>query len=212
MRGKGKRRLFPVIDISLQYRFLAMILFYGAITVIFLAAFILVPDLAAISNEKLSFELRAAAAQRVLVLHSRLWPAIISLVCILGVHSFRVFLRLVGPLYRMRLVFKEVGQGNLSIRLRFRKRDYLLREMELFNEMMNTLGEKWRIIKALGEDGLKSLASLEKSMAEMRESRDSINQILQAYRRHLENLMEKSKYFRLADEREKEQEPSKKRD
>jgi len=181
-----------------------LILFYGVITVIFLAVFILVPDLVAVSNEKLSLELRAAASQRVLALHSRLWPAIISLVCILGVHHFRVFLRVVGPLYQMRLVFKEVSKGNLSIRMRLRKKDYLIQEQDLFNEMMNRLEEKCRIIKASGEGGLQSLALLEKSMAEMGESRDAINRILQACRQHLENLMETSKYFRLTEEKGQE--------
>jgi hypothetical protein len=210
MKQRKRRRLFPIIYVSLQYRFLAMILFYGAITVIFMAVFLLVPDILAVSNEKLSMEMRAAAAQRVLALHSRLWPAIISLVCILAVHSSRLFLHVVGPLYRMGLVFKEVDQGNLSVRLKFRKRDYLHREAELFSKMMMTLEEKWQAIQTIGEDGIKSLASLEKSTAEKREGRDSIEQILRAYRQHLKNLMEKSKYFRLTDKKENEQETSQK--
>lgn len=199
MQQRKRRRLFPIIYVSLQYRFLAMILFYGAVTIIFMAAFLLVPDILAVSNERLSLEMRAAAAQRVLALHSRLWPAIISLVCILGVHSSRVFLRIVGPLYRMNLVFKEVDQGKLSLRLKFRKRDYLHREAELFNKMMITLEEKWQAIQTIGEEGFKSLASLEKSTAGKREDRDSVEQILRSFRQHLENLMEKSKYFRLTD-------------
>ncbi len=183
-----------------------MVLFYGIITVVFMAIFLLVPDLVAVSNEKLSLELRAAAAQRVLATHYRLWPAIISLICIIGVHSSRVFLRIIGPLYRMRLVMKQIVQGNLSIRLRFRKRDYLHREAVLFNEMMKIFEEKWQIVQAIGQDGLKSLSSLEESMAKEKEGRDSINQILRSYRQHLENLMEKAKYFQLTFKEEKKQE------
>lgn len=206
MKRKERRRLFPVVDGSLQYRFLAMVLFYGAITVVFMAIFLLMPDLIAVSNEKLSFELRGAAAQRVLATHYRLWPAIVSLICILGIHSFRVFLRVIGPLYRMRLVMKQIAQGNLSIRLTFRKRDYLHREAELFNQMMKIFEEKWQIVQALGRDGLKSLSSWEESMAVEREGRDSINQILRSYRQHLENLMEKAGYFQLTVKEEKKQE------
>jgi len=136
MEEKRKRRKFPIVDRSLQYRFLVIILAYGMITIIILAVTLFVPDIINMNNQNLSIELRGAAAERILTLHMRVWPGIIAVVCIFGLHSFRTFHRVIGPLYRFRWAFEKVGKGDLNFRVKLRTRDYLNREEEMFNEML----------------------------------------------------------------------------
>jgi hypothetical protein len=82
-----------------------MVLGYCTTIVVVLAAFLLLPDIVQLFDESVSLEVRAIAADKILTLHSRLWPAIITLVCVLGLHSLRAFHRLIGPLYSFRWAF-----------------------------------------------------------------------------------------------------------
>ncbi len=128
MTARRRRRQYPIVDRSLQYRFLAMILIYSMTIMIFLAVSLFVPDIIKLRDEGLSFEVRAVAADRILTLHARVWLAVIALICIIGVHSFRVFHRFVGPLYRFRWAFEKVRNGDLGFQVKLGKKDYLRQE------------------------------------------------------------------------------------
>jgi hypothetical protein len=45
----------------------------------------------------LSLEARSNAASRVLAKHTWVWPAVLSLIIVLALHSFRAFLKVIGP-------------------------------------------------------------------------------------------------------------------
>jgi hypothetical protein len=108
-----RRECFSLVDRSLQYRFLVMILTYSAMIMIFLALFLFLPDIMKLYDEGLSLEARGIAADRILTLHARVWPAVIALICIIGMHSFRALLWIVGPLYRFRPL-SSCGMGILA--------------------------------------------------------------------------------------------------
>lgn len=202
MNAKVKRRLFPIVDRSLQYKFLALIISYGMITIVLLAAFLFLPDVFSLADEDLSIAQRAAAAERTLFLHARIWPAILSVICILGIHSFRIFLRIFGPLYRLRVVCKEIRKGYLNFRVKFREKDYLKQESEVFNEMMDVLSEKWGSVQSVSQDALKSLNVLEQSVKEVSDWHEKQQELLKTHRQHLESLVDKARYFRLSTEEE----------
>ena len=86
MTAKTRRKQYSIVDRSLQYRVLAIILVYSLVIVLFLAVCLFIPDILAMSNPDLSLEIRAAAADRLLTLHSRVWPASVAMVCVLGIH------------------------------------------------------------------------------------------------------------------------------
>lgn len=138
-RKRFRRRMFPVVDRSLQYRLLAMMLVYGFVLMAFMMLCFLFPDVLKLDEAAQSIEVRAAVAERVLYLHARVWPAALALICLIGLHSFREFHRLIGPLFRFRWAFDQVKQGNLAFRVRLRKGDHLHREEILFNEMLESL-------------------------------------------------------------------------
>jgi methyl-accepting chemotaxis protein len=205
MEGRSKRRRFPIVDRSLQYKFLVIILAYGVITVIILAFTLFLPDIVNMNNENLSIELRGAAADRILTLHMRVWPGIIAVVCIFGLHSFRTFHRVIGPLYRFRWAFEKIGKGDLNFRVKLRTKDYLEKEEEMFNEMLDVIAGKWKDIQSASEQALKSLDSLERSMSETRGLRQAPQRFLKNHRKHLETLQSESQYFRLEIEENKVQ-------
>ncbi len=183
-----------------------MILAYGLITIAILAIALFIPDIIAVNNEHLSLEMRGAAAQRILALHARVWPSVIAVVCLLGVHSFRVFLRIVGPLYRFRWAFSKIGKGDLNFRVRLRKKDQLRQEAKMFNEMMDIVAVKWGKMQVAGMDSLRSLDALEELVPKMGSIRGEYRQILESHRENLENLVEQARYFRLRAEKKADQE------
>lgn len=202
MAERKRRRRYPIVDRSLQYRFLAIVLVYSTTIVLFLGICLFVPDIVNMMDEELSLEVRAAAAQRMLSLHARVWPATIALVCLLGIHSVRFFHRLIGPLYRFRSACEKIREGDLGFRVRLRKKDYIHREEAAFNEMVDVFAEKWESTRKGLLDALNSLCALEQAVTEVSGWRDGDQQLLKRQREHLEGLAEHVQYFRLR-EREK---------
>jgi len=197
MTEREKRQRFPIVDRSLQYRFLVMILTYSAMIMIFLALFLFLPDILKLHDEGLSLEARAIAADRILTLHARVWPAVIALICIIGIHSFRALLRILGPLYRFRWAFEEVQKGNLGLRVKLREKDYLRREEKAINEMLETLSGKLRGIQLAGQDALRSLDELEQVVTKKGDLTGTDREVLRVHRRHLDTLMDTARYFQL---------------
>ena len=77
---KYKRRSYPLVKRSYQYYFLALVLGYMLVVVIFMAAFLFIPDFLAMQDMTIDLTERAYAAEKVLSLHTRLWPAILALI------------------------------------------------------------------------------------------------------------------------------------
>ena len=126
---QNQRRAFRVTS-SLQYRFLAISISYSFIIVCFFAIAVFVPDMVEMRDQSLNPVIRGVAASRVLSKNVWVWPAILSLIIILGLHSFFMFKKIIGPLFRFRCVFGELGGGNLLSRFKLRKKDYLHTEEE----------------------------------------------------------------------------------
>jgi len=194
MKLLHKHRRYHIVNKSLQYRFLITILIYGFITVAFLSVYIFVPEIMKLQDQSVSFEARAAAADRILVFHSRIWPAAIALICFLGLHSIIFFHRVVGPLYRFRLTFEQVRSGDLSSRVKIRRKDYLHQDEEVLNEMIEMLAGKLETIQLASLDALKSLGELEQKVTGRTETD---KEFFQAHRQHLDTLMDAVRYFQL---------------
>ena len=201
MTERYKRRQYSLINRSHQYRFLAFILIYNLIIVALLVTFLLLPDIIQLYDQMydqaLSFEVRAAVAGKILSVHSRIWPAIIAVVCVIGMHSFRVFHRFVGPLYRLTRAFGQLRTGDLSFREKQRKKDYLHREEKALNDMLEKLAEKMSGIKSAGQGAMKSLDKLENGINERSSREDTHIETLSDLRRYLNTLMVTVGYFRL---------------
>lgn len=196
MKQKDKRQRYPIVNKSHQYRFLAMIISYNMIIVTFLVIALFVPNIIQLQDQSLSLEVRAAAADKILTMHSRVWPAIIALICLIGLHSFRVFHRFVGPLYRFCWAFEQVGNGDLSFRVKLRKKDYLHQEEEVLNSMLEMLAEKMKSLQLASIDASKSLNELEQKVTEESDLSETSKELLRIHRQHLDSVIDTAGYFR----------------
>ena len=194
MRLPRRRRRTRIVNKSLQYRFLATVVIYGFIIVAFLSVYLFVPDFLKLHDESLSLEVRAAVADNILTFHSRIWPAAILLICVVGLHSILFFHRLVGPLYRFRWAFQKVREGELSLHVKIRTKDYLHQEEGVLNEMIEMLAGKVEGIQLAGLDALKSLGELEQKASGWE---DTDKEILRLHRQHLDTLMDTTRYFQV---------------
>lgn len=204
IRKKEKRRLYPVINRPIQYKFLGMVLAYGMITIILVAAFLFVPDVLIMNDEEASFEMRRGASQRILLLYPRFCITILGLIFVTGLHSWRAFHRVIGPLFRFKWAFEKISEGKLNFLVRLRKKDYLDPEAQKLNQMIDVLAGKWENVQTASLDSIKSLEELEQSIVKKNEDETEIRQYLQTHRKHLESLIGQVGYFQLSDEEKQE--------
>jgi uncharacterized protein (DUF1697 family) len=90
--------------------------------------------------------------------------------------------------------------------VKLRKKDYLHREEEMVNEMIDVFARNWGSIQDIGMDALRSLENLERSVTDMDSWEEAQEELLRTQRQHLESLIEKTRYFRLTAEEEEKQE------
>jgi methyl-accepting chemotaxis protein len=199
--GKSRRRAFAVTS-SLQYKFFANSIIYSFIIVCFFAVVIFAPDMVQMRDQSLALEVRGLAASRVLTKHSWVWPTVISLIIVLGVHSFWTFKKVIGPLYRFRWAFKQVENGKLRFSVKTRQKDYLQTEEEALNSMIKALGERLGHVKEATEGAVKSVVELEQTV----NNEDNKVQIdlLRTHRGHLERLASAVQFFRLEEDEKTE--------
>lgn len=195
----NRRRAFPVIS-SLQYRFLAMTLIYSFIIVCFFAIAVFAPDIFEMRDQSLSQEIRSSAASRVLVKHTWVWPAVLSLIIVLSLHSFRAFHRVIGPLYRFRWAFEQIRNGTLLFRVKTRNKDYLQTEEQALNNMLEVLSGKLELVREATKEAFQSIDELEKAANMSNGWTKAQMDLLRAHRDQLERLVTEVQFFRPQNE------------
>lgn len=143
----GRRK--QILISPLQYRLVLTSFVHFCIIVLVFAALLFLPlgwHLRSTSLDASPANL--AVANEFLALHGRFWPAMILVLGLLVVHALVISHRLAGPLYRFRRVWQAVAEGNLSVRARLRKNDYLTQEADAINEMIGALAGRITGIEA----------------------------------------------------------------
>jgi len=119
------------------------------------------------------------ATNRILYLHEKFWPALLLSLFVIGCHSIYISHKIAGPLYRFNLIFKAIKEGIVPAPIRLRTGDYLYREMENINQMLEQLRDKLTefqeaqahlnrsIIKCKDTAGHSSMNSLIKEMEDL---------------------------------------------
>jgi methyl-accepting chemotaxis protein len=199
MKRAYQRRLFPIVDASLQYRFLALILVYCFLIIGVMMIPLFIPSMIQLQNADLSLEVRAAAADQILFLHTRIWPPLIALIGLIGIHSFIFFHRIVGPLFRFRRTYEQIGQGDIRTKIRIRKKDYLHKDCAAINGMVSELAEKLNAIRQKNYDALDTYKALEKTLSGENSIQDSNSDTLLRHRRKLEEALQAIHQFSLPE-------------
>ncbi|MFZ3013775.1 MAG: methyl-accepting chemotaxis protein [Nitrospira sp.] len=144
MKGVFQRRQLFVHPI--QYWFVITTLLYFACLLLTLYAVVFLPMALPLYDPSVSWEQRAEIATQFLELNSRIWPWLIITFLVLLLHSVYFMHRIAGPLYRFTALFRSIGTGQLHQRARLRKHDYLHREAQAFNSMLDYFENRTRAI------------------------------------------------------------------
>ncbi|HRI38233.1 MAG TPA: methyl-accepting chemotaxis protein [Nitrospira sp.] len=144
MIGVFQRRQLFVHPI--QYWCVWTTLIYVACLLIMLYAVIFLPMVEPLYDPSLSWEQHAEVASQFLELNARIWPWLFITFLVLLLHSLYFMHRIAGPLYRFSTLFRSIGAGDLHQRARLRKHDYLHREAQAFNTMLDNLENRIKTI------------------------------------------------------------------
>ena len=193
---RNKRRLFPIVDKEKQYTFLVIIIIYIIIIAGSLSISLFLPDFMLLTDDKLGQNIRGEIADKIIILHSRVWPGIFAIVCIIAAHWFHIFHRIVGPLYRFRQTYEQIGKGNLELKVNLRHKDYLHKEKDDLNRMIEELSIKMRAIQKAGVDVMLTAEGLENEMANKQDINDSLKKDLRLHREQCDTLMKYINQFK----------------
>lgn len=97
-------------------------------------------------DRSLSTDVRAQVADQLIYLHTHVWPFLVGIALLIGVHSVLVSHRVAGPLVRLREVMTAIRDGRIPDRVRLRRADLLHPEAELLEQM--ALALKGRVARA----------------------------------------------------------------
>lgn len=112
-----------------------------------------------------------------------------------GISTLSLFLshRIAGPLFRFEKSIEEIIKGNLSFRIKLRKKDEAKELAEAMNRMIETLSSYLSDIKAITDDIEKNLLETKKAVEEQKGGAgESINRTIKA----LEELKKALSYFK----------------
>jgi len=145
MKALYKRRLF-LVD-QFQYRLLGVTIGHLAIFSVVLAVTLFLPLSMKLQDTTLGILDKGRAAEVFLSLDIWFWPTVLAVLVLLGAHSVIVSHRIAGPLVGFRRVLKAVGEGDLSVRARIRRHDYLQKDAESINSMIAGLSGRLQEIQ-----------------------------------------------------------------
>jgi methyl-accepting chemotaxis protein len=115
-----------------------------------------------------TLEEKAAAARMLLELHESVWPALGTVVAILGVVSIFVTHKIAGPVYRFKKDLSEVCAGNLDISFKLRRRDDL---KDLAESLNMVIAELRTCVHTLQQDHASRSACIAELEAQVRDNK-----------------------------------------
>ena len=139
-RWKFLNRKF-LVD-KFQLRLVAVAIFHFVLVVLVFASALFIPIIIKLNSADISSPAVQAAAHEFLTLHNRLWMPLFFVFILLILHNILVSHRIAGPLYRFRRLFKAVGDGDLSFPIDIREKDYLHKDAEAVDQMVESLRDK----------------------------------------------------------------------
>lgn len=160
----GRRRHY-FVERSLQAAFVVEVWTYLAAYTVLLLLSLLAPVLLAWWNDAGVADVRMRAASQFLFLDGWVLPASLAVFAALGAVAVVRSNRFAGPVHRLKAVTQQVGQGDFSVRVRLRERDFLKDLADLYNDMLQGLGGRIGTTRELAK---KAQGDLEALRADLR--------------------------------------------
>ena len=190
------RRRHFIINKDLQFSLLTISIFYLLLFLVVIGSILFIPVMIELDRVDYDSDQAVQAASKILYLHSKFWPAVIMALIVIALHSIRTSHKIAGPLYRFARLFESMKEGNLPKKVTLRKGDYLLNEVGLINEMLESLQIRVQEIKD-AQSGLNEAISECKDVVS-HASKDEISKRMNDITEKGDQLGEKLAYFKLA--------------
>ncbi len=190
-----RRRKF-IINKDLQFSLLTISIFYLLLFLVVIGSILFIPVMIELDRVDYSSDQAVLAASKILYLHSKFWPAVLLVLIVIALHSIRTSHKIAGPLYRFNRLFETMKEGNLPKKITLRKGDYLLKEAELINQMLDSLQKGVKEIQA-AQSGLNVAISECKDVVS-HASKDEIFKRMNDITEKGDQLGEKLAYFKIA--------------
>ncbi|MBI2081808.1 MAG: methyl-accepting chemotaxis protein [candidate division NC10 bacterium] len=127
-------------------------------------------------------------AQQVLRLHARVWPSILIIALLVGVHAVLGAHRTAGPLFRLQEMLRGYARGQFGLRMRLRRSDRF-RELESsVNELGASLEERWTRLEGRREGVAKAAEALRRHLQGRAAADPQTDRLLAQVRDELEAL------------------------
>ena len=139
MSMKLFRRRRLLVNRHFQFRFIAASLGYVAFYIGVMAVATFVPLIIEMRSANSNSHRAYMLANCFLYLHRYVWPIALIVLATIGLHSLWFSHKVAGPLYRFRRILQSLAGGKIPRRQQLRKGDYLQSEMNLINEMLDSL-------------------------------------------------------------------------
>ena len=178
-----RRRKF-VLHRKLQLMLLIMSFLYVILFCIIVGMCLFIPLMMELDKSYRGSDEDFVAAERILYLHEKFWPAILLAFFAMGCHSIFTSHKIAGPLYRFNHIFNAIKEGTVPAPMQLRRSDYLYSEMENINQMLQRLGGKLTELQ-------EAQANLNRSIIKCKDtvSHSSMNELI----KEMENLTEQGK-------------------
>lgn len=138
MNSPSNRRKTRLVDKQFQFglawRMLTVFLlfFFAGIVLVF------APSMFGLLTGE-SLEALEPAAAEFLVLHRRVWPAVLFVLVGMFLYTLLVSQRIAGPVYRINAVLRKMLEGSFPGAVTFRKKDYFQDTAELLDRLSKKL-------------------------------------------------------------------------
>lgn len=141
MKAAGKRQRFRLVD--KQYQFGLAWRMLGAFLLFFIIGIILVfaPSVFRLLTGATLTELEPAS-QEFLILHDRIWPAVLFVLVGMFLYTLWFSHRIAGPIYRINSVLQTMMKGEYPKRVALRKGDHFHSTVDLLEALSRQLAEK----------------------------------------------------------------------
>jgi methyl-accepting chemotaxis protein len=118
--ARPKRKNY-FIDKQFQTKYIVLTILLLMIYTLLFVVILFLPYIIPLSFE-FPLDEQAKAARTLLTLHQSIWPALGSVMLIMGIASIFITHNMAGPIYCFRNVLSEISRGNLEVSANLRKK------------------------------------------------------------------------------------------
>ena len=174
-RVKRVRKTY-LIDKKSQSKYIALVAAYLLSYILLLNLILYFPIFQTLSSKYASLIEQENAAAMFFLLETNYLPGMLILMVFFCLHTLMVTHKFFGPIYRVKILLKQMSEGDFSMKCQFRKGDYLFDLQDSLNEMIGSLNNQ---LKKISQTNTKNSLVLSEIASELRKDDFIKDQLIQ---------------------------------